>query len=139
MAYTEVSTTLGALAANISTILSGASGNVIGIRTVASRTGFVRVYDPTLGGTASSNATNLPQITSASQILAHTQYDDAAPWYSQGGGVTNGGAPGALDQGSPRQGMIEVYPAVPAVDAVDAPSVQTFKQDAGTVIVYATN
>lgn len=155
MAYAEYVTTLGALASSVPasgssftlTLDTGsAQTNValpFGIRSLSSRTGFVRVYDPTLGAgnpAANANAANLPQISSSAQIKAYTQYDDAAPWYKQGGAPASNGAwseaPDAA--GSPQQGMIAIFPQVPAVDVANAASVQTYKSDADTLVVIAT-
>lgn len=166
MAYTEVVTTLGniatafATAANASntttfsiTPAGGAAttftfANGVGIRALASKTGFVRLYDPQLGNpTATALTANLPQLAGPASIVAHGQYDDAAPWYAQGGvlntttgvygppDVKSGG--GAYTNG-PQWGMIEIKPTVPAADTVNAASVQTFKGDANTLVVLAT-
>jgi hypothetical protein len=153
MAYTEVVTTLGALASAYATA-AGASNtttfsitnagrtadtftfaNGVGIRSIASRTGFVRVYDPTLGGTKSAATANLPQLTGPGSVLAHTAYDDAAPWYAVGSPSNLAGELTTPPTTVSQQGMIEVFPKVPAVDVVNAASVPTFKSDALTQIV----
>lgn len=164
MAYTEVVTTLGAIASAYATS-AGASNTTtfqitpaggsavtftfasgVGIRSIASRTGFVRVYDPTANNASAATTANLPQLQLAS-IVAHGQYDDARPWYRQGGvvgattgtlqGVTGQDVWGALDQGQPVWGMIEIRPTWSSanLDTVDTASVQTFKGDALTQIV----
>lgn len=123
----------------------------LAIKAIASKTGFVRVYDETLNGTVTTGtlSANLPQISNLGQIVAHGQYDDAAPWYSQGGGVNPAtGAYYPADWGSnptasptpfvPRWGMIEFRPTIPAADTVNSASVPTFKVDANALIVLAT-
>ena len=117
MAYAETTTTAGALS----------SGQFI--RAVASRTGFVRVYDPTLGAGGapqSGDSANLPEVTSVTLKQAS---DDAAPWY--GAGHTGGSA-------GPYTGEVIVQLAVAAADTVNAASVQTFGCDTAAVVIVAT-
>lgn len=112
----------------------------LAVKAFASKTGFVRVYDETLGGSSVANSANLPQLSGLGSVVAHVQYDDAAPWYKQGGAPADNGAwseaPDAV--GTPQVGMVEFHPVVPAADAVTAASVQTFKVDAGTIVVLGT-
>lgn len=114
------------------------------IRAIAGRTGFVRVYDPTLGTVAASYSTawnsaahsyNLPAVNT---VTMHAQYDDAAPWYGQGGGTTAGAYSGSPDGGTPQVGEIDVTLTVASGDTVNAASVQTFHGDANTLVVVAT-
>lgn len=93
------------------------------VRAIATRTGFVRVYDPTLGGTVTASKVNLPLV---SNVIARAQHDDAAPWYSD-----------PNDSNNPKIGMVEVYFTVPSADAVDAASVQTVKVDASAIFIVA--
>lgn len=134
--------TAGAGATSIPLHQNGATGTTsvsfpLAIKAIASKTGFVRVYDETLNGTVTAASANLPQVTGA-QIVARGQYDDARPWYRQGGGVTNGAAWNTVDQGNPQWGMVEFRPTIPAADTVNAASVPTFKVDANALIVLAT-
>lgn len=94
------------------------------VRAVASRTGFVRVYDPTLGGTVAASSANLPSV---SAVTIHSQHDDAAPWYSD-----------PSDSNAAKVGEIVVQLTPSAADVVNASSVQTFAVDASAVIVVAT-
>jgi hypothetical protein len=115
------------------------------VRAIANRTGFVRVYDPTLGAVnalpystawlAAAYSYNLPQITS---LITATQFDDAAPWYAQGGTPPTSGVWGAADSGSAQVGAIKVIMTVPAADVVNAASVQTFMVDPATLVIVAT-
>jgi hypothetical protein len=114
MTYATTVTTVGALTANQKLLA------------VASRTGFVRVYDPTLGGTVSAASANLPNVAT---VTLKQALDDAAPWY--GAGHTGG-------SNGPYTGEVQVALTVPAVDVVNAPSVQNFATDGNAIAVVAT-
>jgi len=92
---------------------------------IASKTGFVRVYDPTLGGTVSQSSANLPAVTAVTLKQAS---DDAAPWYGAG----HGGSAG------PYTGEVQVALAVPAADTVNAASVQNFSLEGSAFVAVAT-
>jgi hypothetical protein len=97
------------------------------VRVVAARTGFVRVYDPTLGVPAAvKNSANLPAVAT---VTLHQASDDAAPWY--GAGHTGG-------SNGPYTGTVDVTLTVPAADVVNAASIQTFKVEGQAVVVVAT-
>jgi len=96
------------------------------VRSVSTRTGFVRVYDPTLGGTATRSSANLPSVIA---VTPKSQYDDAAPWYSQGT-LTNG-----ADTGTAKAGAVFIQLAPAAADVANASSVQSFWVDPSAVIV----
>jgi hypothetical protein len=102
---------------------------------VANRTGFVRVYDATLGGSVASSSENLPLVN---VVTKHQQFDDAAPWYAQGGGKTDGTGPGTIDSGTAQTGLVDVTLIVAASDTVNAASVQTFHTDSAALAVVAT-
>jgi hypothetical protein len=108
------------------------------VRALISRTGFVRVYDPSLSGSVSGSslvASNLPLVTG---IIVHGQYDDAAPWYNQGSSADLAEEIPADVLNStllPQVGMVELFLTVPAVDTVNSASVQTFKSDASTIVI----
>jgi hypothetical protein len=133
MAYTEATTVANPNGAYSGAVAALAVGNYV--RAIATRTGFVRVYDPTLGGTVAASKTSLPQV---SAITAKSQFDDAAPWYAQGGGTTNGSGNAGVDVGTAQVGEVIVQLAVPVTDTVDAASVQTFAVDAAALIVIST-
>jgi len=107
-AYSETITTVGALAANDR------------VRAVASKTGFVRVYDPGLG-TSTRNATNLPLVA---VVTAALQHDDAAPWYTEG-----------VTPGAGQKGAVRIQLTVAAADTGDASSVQTFTVESGALAI----
>lgn len=131
MSYTEATAVANPNGAN--GIAALAVNNYV--RAIATRTGFVRVYDPTLGGTVAASKTNLPQV---SAITAHTQFDDARPWYAAGGGTTNGSGNAGLDGGTAQVGLIDIQFTVPAADTVNAASVQTCHVDAGALFIIST-
>jgi hypothetical protein len=62
-------------------------GQTYQVRLIASPTGFVRIYDPTLGGTVAAGSVNLPTLTAVYQVTQETQ--QAVPGYPSSG-FTNG-------------------------------------------------
>jgi len=119
MTYAETVTTAGA-------VTTGQK-----VRAIATRTGFVRVYDPTLGGTVAAGSANLPNVFAVStnsvagDISGPADYNDAAPWYSD---------PSA---GTPIYGTIRLH-LVPVAGSPDASSVQVATVEPSAVVVVAT-
>ena len=113
MSYAETLTTAGALTV----------GQLV--RSVESRTGFARAYDPRLGVTSATPlSANLPTVTA---VTAHSQHDDAVPWYSEGTAA-----------GAGQTGEVEVQLATAAADVVNSATVLTFRVDAGAAVMVAT-
>lgn len=118
------------------------------IRAVASRTGFIRVYDPTLtgalysatGGSAWQNAitaasssllsTNLPYLFNlatnsvAGDVSGPADYNDAAPWYSDPTAAT------------PLYGTYRLH-LVPNPISPDASSVQVLTVEPSALVIVA--
>src|SRR5690349_12585973 len=63
MAYAEAITAVSGLTA----------GQTVQVRVIASPSGFVRVYDPTLGGSVSAASANLPTMTVESVVTQEQQ------------------------------------------------------------------
>jgi hypothetical protein len=117
------------------------------IRAVVSRTGFVRVYDPSLVNAISGSAawtaavsaapssllsTNLPSLYAlvtnsvAGDVSGPADYNDAAPWYSD---------PSA---GTPIYGTYRLH-LQPVVGSPDASSVQVVTVDAQALVILGSS
>lgn len=105
------------------------------VRAIASRTGFVRVFDNTLGGTSAAASANLPLLSVvatnsvAGAVSGPVIYDDARPWYRDGALFGN--------DGTALVGTYKVQ-VVPVAGSPDASSVQIATLAPGDLIVLAT-
>lgn len=101
------------------------------VRAIATRTGFVRVYDPTLNGTTAANSANLPTVLAcatnsvAGDVSGPANYDDAAPWYSD------------KTDTYPLTGTYRLH-LQPVSGSPDASSVQVATVEASAVLITAT-
>lgn len=107
------------------------------VRAVATRTGFVRVYDPTLG-TATKNSANLPNVSViatnsvAGDVSGPANYDDAAPWYASNTDTKLPTGTQAAIVGTYR------FHLTPVASSPDASSVQVITVEPAAVVVVAT-